>query len=398
MVLGVSVWVGGCADGSRGVGPLVRDSAGITIVENDVTRPAWSEPWVLSEDPVLRIGAVEGDSSQLLYQVTDAHVLPDGRVLVANSGAAEVRVYDETGQLLRTLGRRGEGPGEFSYPWQAYPMHGDSVLVIDLYREVAVFDGEGAYARQFDLDLPEGLLGAEGAEPVDQFGDGSLLFRGHYPYVPGPEGVRRNVVPMLRVPLDGGAARSLGDFEDQTGYSSQPFRDYAHGAWAKEAAADSTMWYGPGDRFELRQVAWDGSLIRLVRLDRAARPVTDADREEFRRDYAEQMAEMNPRQGEEFWRNRARDVVFPDSFPMHYEIETDPLGNVWVQDYRSFFSEARMDREWTVFDAEGTYLGEVVVAGGMEVQDITEEYVVGRWTDDLGVEYVHLYRIEKPGG
>jgi hypothetical protein len=110
------------------------------------------------------------------------------------------------------------------------------------------------------------------------------------------------------------------------------------------------------------------------------------------------MAEMNPRQGEEFWRNRARDVLFPDSFPVHYEIETDPRGNVWVQDYRSFFSEARVDREWTVFDAQGAYLGEVVVPGGMEVHDITEDHVIGRWTDDLGVEYVHLYRILRPAG
>ncbi|HSM06888.1 MAG TPA: hypothetical protein VK858_19840 [Longimicrobiales bacterium] len=398
VLLGLLGSVTGCADTGPDVGPVVRDSAGITIVENDATRPRWTSPWTLSEEPELRIGSVEGDPEQLLFQVTDSHVLPDRRILLANSGSAEVRVYDPEGRLLQTLGRRGEGPGEFTAPWQAYPMPGDSILVIDLYREVAVFDPEGEFARQFDLDLPEGLLGAEGAEPVDQFGDGSLLFRGHYPYQPGPGGVTRNVVPMLRVPLDGAPAVSLGDFEDQTGYSGQPHRDYAHGAWAKEAAADSTMWYGPGDRMELREVARDGRLIRIVRLNRAARPITEADRETFRRDYAKQMAEFNPRQGEPFWRERARDVLFPDSFPVHYEIETDPLGNVWVQDYRSFFSEARMDREWTVFDAEGAYLGEVTVPGGMEVHDVTEDFVVGKWTDDLGVEYVHVHRIEKPGG
>jgi hypothetical protein len=379
--------------------PLVRDSAGITIVENAHTQPQWTTPWTLSEEPALRIGSVEGDTAKLLYQVTDTRRLRDGRILVVNSGSAQVRVYGAEGQLLQTLGRQGEGPGEFRAPWHAHPMRGDSILVIDLYREVAIFDPDGVYARQFDLNLPDGMLGSESAEPVDQFGDGSLLFRGHYRQDPSWEGVRRNVVPMLRIPLDGTLAESLGDYDDQTAhFGGPPFREYVFGPWAKEAAAESTMWYGPGDRLELREVAFDGTLLKLVRLDRPARPVTESDRDQFQRDYAEQMAVMNPRQGVEFWLQRAENALFPDSFPAHYEIKTDALGNVWVQDYRSWVSEARVDRRWSVFDAEGAYQGEVLVPGALEVHDIGERHLVGRWTDELGVEYVHVYEIEKPEG
>jgi hypothetical protein len=318
--------------------------------------------------------------------------------LVVNSGSGEVRIYSDQGELLQTLGRRGDGPGEFNSPWHAYPLPEDSILVIDLYREIAIFDSDGVYAREFDLKLPEGLLPGEGAAPVDQFGDGTLLFRGHSAYDPSRQGVGRNVVPMLRIPLDGTPAESLGDFLDQTNHYGQPSRDYAFGAWAKEAAADSTMWYGPGDRFELREVAIDGTLLRLVRLDRPARPVTASDQERYRSEYVEQMASMNPRYGEEFFRRRAEEALFPDSFPAHFDIETDPTGNVWVQDYRSWFTEPRVDREWTVFDSGGAYLGDVVVPAGMEVHDIGNNHLTGRWTDDLGIEYVHVYEIEKPAG
>ncbi len=379
-------------------GPVVRDSAGIAIVENAITAPRWTTPWVLSEEPTLRIGSTEGDTTQMLYQVTDTHLMEDGRVLVVNSGSADVRIYSSEGRLLQTLGRRGDGPGEFRAPWHAYPIAGDSILVVDLYREVAVFDPSGALAREIHPRLPPGLSGGEGASPVDQFGDGSLLFKGHISEDPEWEGLRRNSVLMLRIPLNGDSAGTLGEFDDQTIRYGRPFRQYALGAEGTEAAGASTMWYGPGDRLELREVALDGTLLKLVRLDQQARPVTEADREGYKSAYVEQMATWNPGRGDDVWRRQAEDMQFPDSFPVHYAMETDPLGNLWVQDYRSWISETGMDRAWTVFDGAGTYLGEVVVPSGLNVHDISETHIVGTWTDDLGVEYVHVYRIEKPVG
>ncbi|MEQ8329802.1 MAG: hypothetical protein RH859_04985 [Longimicrobiales bacterium] len=395
----IALAVAACSrGGDAAAGPLVRDSAGITIVENREARPGWTAPWILSEEPVLRIGSAESDPSQLLFQVTDARRLDDGRVLVVNSGSAEVKVFDPDGRLLRTLGRRGDGPGEFRAPWHAYPMVGDSILVVDLYREVAVFDPDGAYARQFTPALPDGLLVGEGAAPVDQFGDGSLLLKGHYPQDPSRQGVGRNRIPLLRSPLDGSTVTSLGDFDDQTVHYGLPSRDLAFGAWAHQAAADSTLWYGPGDRFELQEVALDGTVRTLVRLDRPARPVTESDQDDYRREYVEAMARWNPGRGDELWQSRARDALFPDSFPAHFQIETDAGGNVWVQDYRSLYSESRTARRWTVFDATGVFLGDVVVPGGLTVHDIGDDHLVGVWTDEYGVEYLHVHRIVKPSG
>lgn len=38
----------------------------------------------------------------------------DGRVFVADGGAREIHVFDTAGALVRTIGRQGSGPGEFS--------------------------------------------------------------------------------------------------------------------------------------------------------------------------------------------------------------------------------------------------------------------------------------------
>jgi len=44
-----------------------------------------------------------------------AALIPDGRIAVADNGAATIRIFRPDGSFERELGRRGEGPGEFAY-------------------------------------------------------------------------------------------------------------------------------------------------------------------------------------------------------------------------------------------------------------------------------------------
>lgn len=366
-----------CTGPERRGGWTVRDSAGITIVENDHTRPVWreDEAWRLSAEPVVRIGTVEGEPTEQLFRAVHSTRLSDGSVAVANAGTREVRIYGPDGAYERTIGREGEGPGEFQGPWAVHEIRGDSILVIDLYQEVAIFDRDGTFGRDFVPSRPEGQAAqGEGFEPVGQFGDGTLLFRHHHRWSgPQPTETYRNRISMIRVGLDGEMLGSLGDFDDQT---IAPPCCLLYGAWAKEAPADTTMWYGPGDRFEMQEVAFDGRRLRLVRLDRPARPVTEEDREV---DEAPGPFEYS----------------FADSFPHHYDLFADADDNLWVQEYRPFDEPA--PRDWSVFDPEGHHLGTVTLPARFDLHEIGRDYVLGRWRDELDVEYIHLYRLEKPG-
>ena len=382
--MGAFASLGGCAapvpDTS---GTSVRDSVGIEIVENDHTRPMWSAEtaWSLAPEPTLRIGRVEGDPTQLLYRVTDSRVLPDGRIAVVNSGSSEVRLYSPSGQYLATIGGPGEGPGEFRSPWHVHPIAGDSLLVIDLYREIAIFDPAGAFVRQFLTVVPEGMGVGQRLEPVDQFADGTLLWRGHYREEPVGNGPVRSRVVMIRTDLNGAFAGSFGNFEDQMWFP-RGGREYAFFPWAKEAASDSTMWYGPGDRLELRELAFDGTLQKIVRLDRPPVAVTEADKDAFREGYFAQVQVRGPPSASLL--RRVEDAFFPDLQPAHFDIEIDPQGNVWVQDYYSFTFAEPVDRTWTVFNSDGIYMGDVVIPKGLAVHEIGDEYVMGLWTGPPG--------------
>jgi hypothetical protein len=52
---------------------------------------------------------------------------------------------------------------------------------------------------------------------------------------------------------------------------------------------------------------------------------------------------------------------------------------------------------WTVFDPEGRMLGTVATPARFRVFSIGTDYVLGVWRDDMDVEHVRLFTLEKPG-
>jgi hypothetical protein len=372
-------------------GSVVRDSAGIRIVENDHTLPAWGDrPWTIPDSPAVQIGAVESAGPDQLYGVTHSRLLANGDIAIVNSRTQEVRIFDGVGGYRRTIGRRGEGPGEFQSPWQTYPIPGDSLVVIDLYRTVSVFDEDGNYGRRF---VPGGIQGETQGTPRGQFEDGTLLFMRYQPQDPSWTGVRRSRVELVRVDRTGEIVTNFGLFDEQTvryGGGAQ----YLFGAWAHSASAPSSLIYGPGDRFELREIGFDGRTSSLIRLDVPLRAVSDADKHRF----IDAIRERTRGTREESSIQRLyAEADFPSHFPAHFDIRVDDRSNIWVQDYQPWTE--RVPRTWYVFAPTGEYLGAIVLPAGFVVHHIARGKVVGRWTDEFDVEYVRVYEIENhPSG
>src|SRR5687768_16385601 len=66
----------------------------------------------------MRIVSNDSVPGMLLTGIEDLAVLPDGRIVTAHYREAVVRVFDPGGRLLRVIGRRGQGPGEFANAWR----------------------------------------------------------------------------------------------------------------------------------------------------------------------------------------------------------------------------------------------------------------------------------------
>ena len=81
-----------------------------TIVESDSPRAA---DLVLADEPLVRVGLLDGPDEFLFGNITGAVRLENGSVVVADESNYEIRMFDAQGRHVWTSGRYGEGPGEY---------------------------------------------------------------------------------------------------------------------------------------------------------------------------------------------------------------------------------------------------------------------------------------------
>lgn len=92
----------------------------------------------LDGTPVRRIGA------GLLKRPTGLVRDPaSGRLFVADTVAHDIKVFAADGSLLQTIGRRGEGDGEFNYPSHLAWAQGALYVTDTLNNRIQVFDSQG---------------------------------------------------------------------------------------------------------------------------------------------------------------------------------------------------------------------------------------------------------------
>jgi hypothetical protein len=117
----------GCGGGMADTA-AVADSAGISLITYPGARTALG--WTL--DTVRVLGGAES-GPQGFYRVNRALVDVDalGRIYVLDPALFRVIVFDSTGDFVREFGRKGEGPGELTFPISVTASDQGEVLVFD---------------------------------------------------------------------------------------------------------------------------------------------------------------------------------------------------------------------------------------------------------------------------
>ena len=195
----------------NGLGVVIEDSAGVIIVNNDPAPPGSRLPWQFGEQPSLSIGSVDSGEADQLFRVTDATRLPDGRIVIANSGSNELRVFNADASHAGTWGGRGEGPGEFTSfsPTAVALWPGDSIAAPNPWgTRLSLFDRDGNHGR--DVPLDASLLNV-----VDLLPDGKIFTSGSGGMnreMTGSSGLVRSKADWAVLASDGTLHASLGIF------------------------------------------------------------------------------------------------------------------------------------------------------------------------------------------
>ena len=375
--------------GPTGIRVLIRDSAGIRIVENARPPEGSRLDWRLGPEPLISIGQMEGEEPYLFGDVFGGVVLSDGRIVIGDEGAKELRVFDQDGKHLETWGGRGEGPGEFG-PNQLLGMAslpGDSIIVWHFwYPELIVFGPGGESVRRFipERSLWHKVSRREHFWPLSVSRDGLILAGQDILYVhPGAVEVWD---------AGGGLRGSLGKHPGQEVHSRDPEDDtpLIFARYAFRQPWGDLFVVNTNHRYEFRAFALDGSLARIVRREHVLRTPTRA--------LVEAYIENRIGPGDEGWRMRSRreyrSAPVAEHLPAFAYVRSDPLGYLWVYEYEAP-GEEQPGTLATVFDPEGRVLGFFEIPEGMGILEIGADYILARMENDLGVHSVQLWPLER---
>ena len=425
----------GCAEPVPEIasGPVVTDSAGVRRVANREPRWGTAEGWRVSAEPVLRIGLVDGAREYLFHRIADLTRLSDGTIVVLNAGDGQLRYYSADGEHLRSVGGEGDGPGEMRDGRWLDRLENDVVQVTHrggrlryapdgtlLADDRLRWDRMHALGRAADISNSSGFLmeSCWGDTPLF-LGDVVLLCASTYTdvrFLPSEAGYHESEMFVARSGWSLEVLDTIGTFAYRgmvrypaAGrlFSARIGPPYAPRGSMRVSGSPPQLAYtearaycielhsitGPERRLVIERAGglraptsdelagfdrsfdgeqpFDGIGIRPVGPSRSRplRPAGDAD--EFR----DQVAVVDS-------------VSIIEGAP-----HVDALGAVWAP------LESPPDapsRVYDVFDAAGIYLGQVELPRlYFRIEEIGDDYILGIYSDELGVEYVTMYRLTR---
>ncbi len=350
--------------------------------------------WTVDRAPLLDVPGLGADGKVTFGYAAGAMRLADGALLVADRTESAIRLVDARGKLVRTIGRSGDGPGEFRSIISASGCGIDSMLVWDLRGNRGSMVGAGGGVRQFTLPA------ADTAQPPFRF---SCAPPHTMAYLSMPRPARGNAASkdptiiavtaaLYRIDADGTIQQRLGDIaagemialtSPSGGRGSAP---RPLGRSAAMTVVGSSVVIGAPDSAIATIIGSDGKR-RDIRLPITPRAPTRAEYEAavtataslipgpIRTQMAEQLA-ASP---------------MPARIPAIAALFADPDGLLWVQSSPAGAKAI----DFLVARLDGTIVARVQIPAALTVFEVGRDYILGSYTDAEDETHVAVYRLRR---
>jgi 6-bladed beta-propeller len=340
------------------------------------------------------IQPLEGEEGEL-FDPLDLAMNEAGTVYVKDQKPSVIKVFDPGGRYLRSIGREGDGPGEFRTAFLA--VRGDTLLTQDPQNSrVTAFNGEtGAVIATWRSTCCYWY-------PVGLDGEGRLIVHA----MGNPDSTEAPAQAIVRSSLDGSSIDTLWATERPRGTEK---------AWiigdGKTMQMMMAVPFQPRDQHApdpagVLLTGWNGEyLIRTSRNGRdttglfgrawTPEPVTDADRKAL----VEEQIRNQEGSGnsEEVLRAAMKPEYIPDVRTSWNSLEADAAGNRWIR----LETKDTLRVHYDVFDPAGRWLGPVSVPASLWSSSYSRpawgrDRVAVLGEDDDARPLVRVFRIVKP--
>jgi len=311
---------------------------GVKVIKNP-DRPFFGELiFDLEED--LTIGNEE-DKNYMFYQARDVKVDSQGNIYVLDAGNHRVQKFDKNGNYLQTIGRKGQGPGEFA---RIYNMLFDNKnnLYIRGSRIIHIFNDKGEFVRNvvFPISIHSFSVAAEGSFIVSGF-------------VTSEKGQNYGVMISDQ---DGKIVKNIAEFPGinifQRGKSLFFLsHEYSPMLYLVPVNGKGVI-YGYSPDYKLCFLIQKGDIFLIVRKDEPYHAISRGEKDKIIDEHYEDTARDGSR-----W---PRDIIeeaanFSKYRPFFDRIFTDYRGRIYVKKVKSVLDKSR-EVEFDIFSNEGYYL------------------------------------------
>ena len=378
-----------CADrppASTDVPVQTEDSAGVRIVEY-LEVPEVEPPFANAAEPVYQHGANPGDYT--FQGINVGRLFPDGSAVVADRENSEVVVLSPDGTTHRVIARRGQGPGDVTYPYSMFVLGQDSVLVPDnRLSRLTLFVGDSV-ARIASLPRSSSL----GVAGIGSSGE--LLLMNRIPYRSLSDLEEEWLAGhMALFDIETGALDTVASYDHWPGIPPElPWNPMA--AVGEVTVAAGQFVYTRSDRPEVTWSLPDGTVTQIVRwraepvrlTEELLEPVEAYERMSNRVDYThlpDSRIEEFTREGMSWYY-----AMIGQPMPLYGSPFADADGNVWLPSYRLAYPEE--GSPYTVISSDGEWLGKVEAPPRFRILDVAGGLVLGVLRDEMDVENVVVY-------
>jgi len=304
-----------------------------------VTNPNYPRDGIIQDilEEELSIGLETGPEEYMLNRPFDVKAADDGTIFVLDWGDVCIKVYDKEGTYLRTIGQRGQGPGDFGFLlYMALSSDGRIFIMNSVNRRVTIYNVSGDYLGGFPFEGNFTEMKTDGKNRIyyskytQKTADEELPVTKDFIEV-------ESIVQIIRNDAEGEDLYLLGDFEGE----KDRMRRTESGGVASQSSEFNIVWevnreglLYEGLNQEYKINVFDQNGKKMLTFGRDYDPVIqEFGREDNRRKRT--MPAYDPRIG---W-------VF------------DEKGNLWV----SIYSENEGEVIYDVFSPQGIYINQVIL-------------------------------------
>ena len=341
----------------------IEEVNGVTFVKNP-KEPMYEED-VCSLEEELSIGEKEGRVEYMFSQIIDVGVDDEENIYICDFKEAHIKVFKKSGEYLRTIGKRGQGPGEIQRPQNIYITPKNEILINDRgARFLHYFTLSGEYLRSMrqtkllsfirpKVDSQNNIVARTIVEDTDRI----------WSFILGKFDSELNKIFTV--------------FSSKYELSPQTRNYFLEDCFWGVTKDDNIIW-GYSDKYEFEVLNRTGRVVRKIIKDYIPVEITKEEKQKYIRDtYGETGIPADIKVSWDKYHNAFRFM------------NTDDIGKIFAQTYEKATDGSSY--YYDVFDSEGKYIAKIPLKARPQVLKKNKLYTIEE--DEGGFQIVKRYKV-----